>query len=161
LFGSRIYGNFNKNSDYDYIAIGDKIKYQEVIKGYINIHLFNERLFRSNLDDYDMRAIECVLAPQFAKLKESIKFNVKIKPKTFRDSLYFQIDKNWRVGKKKFSESNIYGGKKRIYHSLRLLLFGIQLLESGKISNWSVANQFHQEISTDKHSDWDYYRTKY
>jgi predicted nucleotidyltransferase len=41
LFGSRVYGNYNINSDYDIIVIGDKLKYQEIEKNNINIHLFN------------------------------------------------------------------------------------------------------------------------
>jgi len=160
LFGSRVYGNYNQDSDYDFIVIGNKLKYQEIEKDNINIHIFNNNLFISNLNDYDMRAIECVMAPDFAKFKETSKFNFKLNPTKFGEKIFFQVNKNWRVGKKKFSEGDVYGGKKRIYHSIRILLFAIQILNKGKIVDWSEANEYHKQISIDNHKEWDYYRVK-
>lgn len=161
LFGSRVYGNCHENSDFDYIAVGDKLKYQEISKGNINIHLFNNNLFISNLNDYDMRVIECIMAPDFAKLKETTKFDFKLNPIKFREKIFFQVNKNWRVGKKKFSEGDVYGGKKRVYHSIRILLFAIQILENNKIIDWTAANKYSDYIKNNYHTDWDYYRLQY
>jgi predicted nucleotidyltransferase len=161
MFGSRVYGNYHDLSDYDFIVIGDTLKYQEITKGDINIHIFNNNLFQRNLEDFDMRAIECVMAPSNAKLKEVTKFKFKMNKKKFRESIFFQVNKNWRVGKKKFADGDVYGGKKRIYHSIRILLFAIQLLKKNKIVDWGEANQYSVVIKNDNHTEWDYYRLQY
>ena len=161
LFGSRVYGNYHELSDFDYIVIGDTLKYQEIVDGDINVHIFNNNLFQKNLEDYDMRAIECFMAPDFAKLKEDTKFKFKMNKKKFRESIFFQVNKNWRVGKKKFVDGDVYGGKKRVYHSIRILLFAIQLLKKNKIVDWEEANKHSESILNDEHIEWDYYRLQY
>lgn len=161
MYGSRVYGNYNENSDYDFLIIGDFLKYQEINKNNINVHIFNNKTFQFNLNNYEMRAIECYMAPNFAKIKEDNKFDFKLNKNKFKSSILFEINKNWRIGKRKFKENDIYGGKKRIYHTIRLLMFGIQILKNGEITNWTEANKYHKEIMNDIHTEWNYYRLKY
>lgn len=162
LFGSRVYGSATEQSDWDYVLVGKGLKYREVTSDNINIHVMSDHLLRANVEDYDMRALECILAPKEAIIYERkpTKFKVKDKSK-FTEKILFQVDKNWRVAKKKFNEGDVYGGKKRVYHAIRIYHFAIQLAKKGKITQWNAATKIKNDIMQDSHSDWDYFRLKY
>lgn len=162
LFGSRVYGNISEQSDYDYVIVGKGLKYREVSEGDINIHILSDHLFQANLDDFDMRALECALAPKEAKILEKNKHKFKIKDKgKFRDKILFQVNKNWRLAKKKLEEGDVYGGKKRIYHTLRIFKFADDLVTKNKIKDWGAATDLYKEVMEDEHTDWAHFRDKY
>ncbi len=56
---------------------------------------------------------------------------------------------------------NPYIGKKSLWHSFRILMFGIQMLETGKIYDYSCANFLYDEIVNNPENDWNYYKEKY
>lgn len=63
-------------------------------------------------------------------------------------------------------------GKKSLFHSLRILMFGIQIAQFGKIVNYEEvcsdlmklirkANELWKEIDSDPSVEWDHYHQKY
>jgi len=57
-------------------------------------------------------------------------------------------------------------GKKSIWHSLRLYLFGIQCAQYGLIVDFTAANKYYNDIVVKKHGDsgideWEYLKKTY
>ena len=48
--------------------------------------------------------------------------------------------------KKKIRDGEVYIGKKSLFHSIRILMFGIQIAKHGKIVNYEEANNYHKAI---------------
>jgi hypothetical protein len=51
-----------------------------------------------------------------------------------------------KAGKKLDVEKEHYKGKKSLFHSLRILMFGIQIAKAGRITNYGEANDLWKEI---------------
>jgi predicted nucleotidyltransferase len=78
LFGSRVYGCYNKNSDYDIILIAkNSVSNIEIKNPIYNIHIIVPSDFDKLLEDNNIKAIEVYCAPDFAIIKKYRKFNFK------------------------------------------------------------------------------------
>jgi hypothetical protein len=67
-------------------------------------------------------------------------------------------------GKKKLTVEKDYSpyiAKKSLFHSLRILIEGIQIAKYQKIIDYSQANYLWEEIVNNKVNDWSYYKEKY
>ena len=51
--------------------------------------------------------------------------------------------------------------RKNIVHSIRYLMFGMQIVEDGKISDYSCANVLAIQINSEKEESWENYEEKY
>ena len=58
-------------------------------------------------------------------------------------------------------EKDYYVGWKSLFHSLRILVFGIQIAKEGCISDYSAANDYWHEIREANQYDWSYFKSKY
>jgi hypothetical protein len=70
---------------------------------------------------------------------------------------------SWVKCKKKLiieKDYNPYIAKKSLFHSLRILMFGIQIMKLGKIVDFSEANIYYKDIM-DSPNDWEYLKEKY
>jgi hypothetical protein len=52
-------------------------------------------------------------------------------------------------------------GKKSLWHALRILDFGTQILQHGKIINFQSMNHLYDEIVNNPCDDWEFYKHKY
>jgi hypothetical protein len=52
-------------------------------------------------------------------------------------------------------------GTKSIFHSLRILMFGIQIIEYNKIVDFSEANAYWKEISQIEEFKWNIFKQKF
>lgn len=66
-----------------------------------------------------------------------------------------------KAKKKIEKEKDYYIGWKSLFHSLRILTFGTQIAQMGKIENYGAANHIWFDILKDPHYEWAYYEDKY
>ena len=76
LFGSVVYGTSDNKSDFDVIMIANNsVESTEIRRGLFNIHVYTPSKFLADLDWHRINNLECIYAPDWAKLKETIKFD--------------------------------------------------------------------------------------
>lgn len=165
MFGSRVYGNVKIDSDYDFLVVANSMN--ESIEhriGNYNIHVHTPDKFRKDLFDFDMHNLECIYAPNFARLQEKVRY----------DDANFQINRSALVHKTltesyntlqkvklKLDSGEIEIAKKKLFHSFRVLDFAYQILKEGTILNFSSKNDLWKKIQGEKSTDWLYYKQTY
>lgn len=148
IFGSQVYGTANKDSDWDIIIIANNsVESIELRKGLFNIHVYTPDKFKADLNWHRINNLECIFAPDWAKLKETINFNFKLDAVKLRHATSHISSNSWVKCKKKLLVSNnYYTGVKSLFHSIRIPMFSIQIMKSGKIIDFSCANWIWDKI---------------
>lgn len=144
-FGSRVYGSHNPNSDWDYIVVSKLYFDPEDI----NIHVFTEAQYQLALNRCDIQALECQYCDDEFKLKETIKFKFKVVKSELRRSISTIVSNSWVKGKKKLIVTGDYDqhlALKSIFHSVRILDFGIQIATDDRIVNFCSMNYFYADL---------------
>lgn len=139
LFGSSIYGTTNSQSDIDIIVIDDDLKGQTRHQGGYDIQFISEVTFRNKLRECEIKILEF-----FFTDKKQLKIKVSEKDinwNNLRSSISERSSHSFVKAKKKFKDQEFYIGKKSLFHSLRILKFGIQLATHKKIVDFSGANE--------------------
>lgn len=166
LYGSRIYGTARPESDWDIICITAALleheeKRVKMENDLINIHLITPDKFQSGLANHDMMNLECYFSPDWARLQEKVELKFVLNKKKLAKNIIAQSFNSWQGGKHKLEGGDIYRGLKSVFHSLRMLMFAIQIAEHEKIVDFSQANYLHKEINECDEIDWDYFRETY
>jgi hypothetical protein len=144
IYGSRIYGTDTVNSDYDIIVVACSLYVNyELSNGTYNIHITTPDSFQDKLNQHDMHALECIMAPEQAVLMNKIDYskNFKLNTGMLKKMILSQSTWAWTKAQKRIESGNITGGVKSLFHSLRILNFGLQMLHHGKITNFSASNE--------------------
>lgn len=162
-YGSRVYGTNKDDSDYDYIAIVPANRRantgEEFVRGETNIHIYNRYDFTKQLAQHKIHALEAYFLPSGEVAKE---FSFNLNLITLRHELCQKASHSFVKAKKKIDvEHDHYVGWKSLFHSLRILTFGIQLGSGGKISDYSAANHFWLDIRDARQYNWEYFKVKY
>lgn len=148
IFGSRVYGTSNKDSDWDVIMVANNsVESTEIRRGLFNIHVYTPDKFKKDLDWHRINNLECLFAPDWAKLKEDIKFNFKLDSPKLRHATSHISSNSWVKCKKKLELTDEYHtGVKSLFHSLRIPMFATQITNHGKIVDFSCANFIWDKI---------------
>ena len=149
LFGSRIYGNYNSSSDYDFIVVANNsVEAIEIKNGLFNIHVYTPNKFQEDLDWHRINNLECIFAPEWAKLKEDRKWELKFDSAKLRHATCHVSSNSWVKAKKKLLQGDYYQGIKSLFHSIRIPMFATQIATTGKITDFSCANFVWDEIKS-------------
>jgi predicted nucleotidyltransferase len=74
IFGSRVYGTANEASDWDIMMVAnnsvESIELTGLKNGIYNIHIYTPKKFQEDLNWHRINNLECIFAPDWAKLKE-------------------------------------------------------------------------------------------
>ena len=165
-YGSVVYNCKTINSDNDYIVVvSDNSAYPEQLKIDDNDYSFySEFKFRELIGKHEISVLECVfLDPKFI-MKETIKFDFKLDLQQLRESISQKSSNSFVKAKKKLTiekDYDPYVGKKSLFHSLRIIMFGIQIAQWGKIINYEEANIYYEDIVKSDIIEWDFYKEKY
>jgi hypothetical protein len=139
-FGSRVYESHNKDSDYDYILIAKEYFDPKDI----NIHVHTIENFQQLLDNHDIQTLECYFLPDKYILKYNYSnFTFILDKSKLRTSISTISSNSWVKGKKKLIVQGDYDVNlaiKSLYHSLRIINFGIQIALHGKIIDYTSYN---------------------
>jgi len=148
IFGSQVYGNTNKDSDWDIIMVANNsVESTEIRRGLFNIHVYTPDKFKSDLEWHRINNLECIFAPDWAKLKETIKYDFKLNLAKLRHATSHISSNSWVKCKKKLELTDEYHiGVKSLFHSLRIPMFATQIANSGKITDFYCANNIWKKI---------------
>lgn len=166
IYGSQVYGSAHKFSDYDIVVTaGALLPHEEkrmMVNGAkLNIHIYTPDVFADCLKKHDIMNLECVFAPDWARLQEKNILSKEINIKKLISHNLTQSYASWMGGKMKICDGNVEKGVKSVFHSLRMLMFAAQIAEYGKIVDFTVGNALYDEMMDCDEYDWDYYKEKY
>ena len=164
LFGSRVYGTNKSNSDYDVLVTASNLlDKQQISNDKYNIHIHVPSVFEDDLRDHDIISLECIWAPSFAQLqvKKDYAKDFILDKNKLKAKLLTQSHDAWYKAKMALNESDVLRGHKRLGHSFRILVFGIQIMRYGRIVDFSANNNLYNEISNSNEYEWDYFKDKY
>lgn len=149
VFGSRVYGTASETSDYDILIIA-KTPYveKELVVDNCNIHILTLDRFLEGLKQHHIGRLECLMAPQEFILKEEINIPLNIKEVGLRHSISHTVSNSWIKSKKKLMQDDYYIGIKSLFHSLRIAMFGIQIIEHGRIVDFKCANHIWNQLQS-------------
>lgn len=166
LYGSRIYGTNREDSDYDIILIGASLLEHNEVSAQIdnsllNIHIITPDKFKRDLESHNIMNLECFFSPEWARIQEKEQLKFVLNKKKLAKNIIAQSFNSWQGGKFKLNEGDIYRGLKSIFHSIKMLIFAIQIMEHGKIADFTAANYLHKEINDCDEIDFEYFRETY
>lgn len=162
-YGSTIYGTNHEYSDFDCLVVANSLnRDKEINNGTYNVHIHTPDKFEDDLRNGRMVNLECVFAPSYAILQTKKDYtNIKFDPIKLKREILKQSHDSWIKANMKFRERDIERALKSLFHSLRILVFGNQIIESGKIIDFSAANMYWDEIKVSEDFRWNFYKEKY
>lgn len=166
VHGSRVYGTNTEQSDYDYIVVVEDSIYKQDSIHYNNedYNIFSKSQWDNLAQDNDCDFIECIYLPSNLKIKETYIPEYNIQKELIRKNFSAKASNSWVKCKKKLTVEKDYApyiGKKSLWHSLRLLDFGIQILSHGSIIDYTSMNSYYTDIMNASTNDWLYFKEKY
>lgn len=167
-YGSFVYGTYKEGvSDKDYIFVmPDDFDYQEEQIELDNMHInfFKLSKWQNDIENNKIVPLECSFLSSAFILKETCPISIVINKENVRENISKVASNSYVKCKKKLIVNKDFSpriGKKSLWHSLRLLMFGIQIMKYGKIVNYSEANYLYNEIVNNENNNWEYYKEKY
>lgn len=162
MYGSRVYGTFNHDSDFDFLVVANSLdREREIKRGRYNIHIHTPDKFQDDLWAFRMVNLECIFAPSFARIQESKMYGVVLDQFKLKRNILKQSHDAWIKSKMKFREMDIERATKSLFHSLRMLLFGVQMVEKNEIYDFSEANRYWEEIGEMEEFKWNVFKEKF
>lgn len=155
IFGSRVYGTHTDNSDWDIIIVAkNSVESIEIKSDLYNIHIYTPDKFKQDLDWHMPKNLECLFAPDWAKLKEDLKFDFKLNIPKIRHATSHVSSNSWVKCKKKLQIANEYNiGVKSLFHAIRIPMFSTQIVNFGEIRDFQCANWIWNKI---KEKEWNW-----
>lgn len=145
-YGSKVYGTKSGRSDKDYIVIATKSAPGSVLLPDTDIQVHSQEGFTKALFSHEIWALECLFLPEDLKI-ENIKFSFDLDLAKLRTEISSKSSNSWVKAKKKIEkEKDQYIGEKSLWHSLRIIDFGIQIATTGRIYNYQSMNEFYPLI---------------
>jgi hypothetical protein len=154
--GSHVYGTTHSGSDQDFILVlRDEGARQDLCWGKnINVVLHGAGTYEKSLGEQSVFALEGLFTPKVHRLKETnAAFRYKPDPHRLYEAVQERSDADWAKAKKRM-ESEVHASKKRALHSLRVLAFGLQIVETGAIFDFRVAVGWWEELLTGPYETW-------
>lgn len=143
-YGSKVYGTATEKSDDDLIVI---VKSEEdltygIHNDEFDIHVYSDKTFRDLIQKHHIAALECIFSNE-----TEYEFNLDMEQ--LRRSISAIVSNSFVKCKKKLLEGpdyNPYIAKKSMFHSIRILQFGIQIAKYGRIVDFSSANNYYDVV---------------
>ena len=162
-YGSRVYGTNASDSDFDYLAVVPANRKAdtgtEFRRNNTNIHIFNRLDFQDQLNRHKIHCLEAYYLPDGACAGQ---FSFHLDLQNLRHELSQKSNHSFVKAKKKIEvEKDFYIWWKSLFHSLRILNFGIQIAKGGRIADYGAANKLWFEIRDAQQYNWDYFKEKY
>lgn len=138
-YGSIVYGCATPDSDTDYIVVvesDDDNLYYSVNEGDADYTVYSEKRFIKRIQEHHISALECIFQSDNDPYIKYFKLNHE----ALRREISAVSSNSFVKCKKKMRDGEDYIGKKSMFHSLRILMFGIQIATHGKIVDYTCAN---------------------
>lgn len=164
-YGSRVYGTAGKNSDYDYIIVmkaailsNGAFRNNAISSSDRQIQgvVYSRGGFIDAINNYEIGALECLSLPENMVVDKKWPFKVsKWVTEDMVKSIIVKASNSRHNADQQSKNGNKYIGKKGMYQSLRILMFGLQLKEHGKIVDFTVGNELYDEIMRIEDAEFD------
>ena len=148
-YGSRVYSTARKQSDYDYIVTIKNKANEQFSNSLININFYTPNEHQKRLNDHEISALECHFLPDNLRIKHSGLYGFKLDLVKLRHSLSAKSSNSWAKAHKKLTVEKDFDldlGRKSLFHSFRIIDFGIQIATHGKIVDYGSCNDLFKEI---------------
>lgn len=154
VYGSRVYGTSDENSDWDISLIAKtSVEAIEVKTERFNIHVYTWDRWVADLEWHNPKNLECHYAPNDAILLEKQRHNLIINEARLRHAVCHVSSNSWVKARKKMEGGEYRTGVKSLFHSIRIPMFGTQVARTGSIGDFSCANSVWEEINSNQ---WDW-----
>jgi len=163
LIGSRVYGNLEVDSDWDFIVVvkDDVIADPHVEIANINAGVFNRLKFYEFLHRHVFWILQTHYLPESFVWKKDDDFGFHLKPTRLRKELLRYSKERWESVERWYQKGDIRRAKKNVVHTLRAFLLGTQIVNFQKVIAWDEANCIYYQIMADDLPDWKACNTKY
>ena len=159
--GSYLYGTHNEKSDWDCMVVVDTdTDFEMIQEGSYDIHVYSQEEFQRKLDSHAFDVIVSYFAPVFQKVEMTFELD-KMK---LRSCVSQKAEHSYVKAKKKnIVEKEYYLAKKSLFHSFRILDFGIQIATYGKVQNHESCKEISEEIMSLEEGDktWEKWNTDF
>lgn len=140
-YGSSMYKTMNERSDYDFVVIIDmQADYLQFETSKLDIHFISPMYYKKLLKEHDIMALEC-----FFNTSPILKYDTEFELDLFslRKKISAICNNSWVKASKKLNlvEEDDYTGLKSLFHSFRILSFGIDLAKDNKINFEYIDNE--------------------
>ena len=164
-FGSQVYGTARPDSDTDYVVITKDTD----VSLHFDFQFYTKDEFQRFINNEDIKALECFFLPKELRPKQDYHFMHTLDKGKLRVSISTIANGSYVKGKKKLTVLNDYDkllAIKSLFHSLRILDFGIQIAELGSIVEYGRTNWLWREIyklseQYDHNELWDVLEARY
>lgn len=159
-YGSKIYGTADEFSDDDFVIVfksalldNGAFKNNAISSDDRTIQgvCYSRSGFIDAINNYQITALECIFLPEDKIIKKSFDFKIqKFDKKELSKKIITTASSSWHNADLSYKDENIEYAKKNTYHAIRILNFGIQIKETGRIENYSDSNHIKKEIENDE-----------
>jgi hypothetical protein len=173
-YGSQIYGTADEHSDRDYIVVDSSSNFCEIQSSDATTTTYTPRRFQELIDAHEISVLECIFLPDDKicqkfidddgmEFQEPIHFppssSFILDLNKLRISLSAKSSNSWVKAKKKIDQHQEYRlGRKSLFHALRILNFGLQIAERGRIVDYSASNHYLRKIQEQGFDSWQPYK---
>lgn len=160
-YGSRIYGTDDEFSDDDFIIVfkSSFIKSKDgqhntfrnnaisSDDGKIQGVCYSRGGFIDAINNYEIGAWECLSLPEDKVIKAKWPFKIqKYEQKQMVKKIIEKASASWHIAMKAADYENYEQAEKGVFHAIRILMFGLQIKESQKVTDFTVANDLWKEL---------------
>lgn len=144
-YGSRVYGTATSKSDYDFMAIAQSddpnLDYTFECDN-VSIHVVSEAFFIKKVKEHHISYLECIFQDVNDKYAKYFELDLE----KLRRNISAISSNSFVKCRKKIADGEVYIGKKSMYHSIRIVMFGIQIAKYGAIVDYKCANVYYDRV---------------
>lgn len=166
-YGSRVYGTDTEDSDYDFVIVykrsllpSGSFKDNAISSEdrTIQATCYSRGGFIDAINNFQISALECIYLPDELIIQKKFPFKIqKFDERALIKNIIKTASFIWYFAKLSYKDEDIERSKKNIFHALRILDFGIQIKQHGKILDYSKSNPLLKKINDDD----EFYPKKY
>ena len=155
-YGSKIYGTDDEFSDEDFIIVYKKsllpsgaFKDNAISSKDRKVQAvcYSRGGFIDAINNYQISALECIFLPEEKIVMKSMNFKMnKYYEKEFIKKFITLASSAWHNAKMAYKDEQHSYVKKNLFHTFRILDFGLQIKEHGTIINYSSMNKLKEKI---------------
>jgi hypothetical protein len=125
-----------------------------VLSEKMDITVYHEDYWNYLLRENVIRVILCMAIPKSMVLMEKKPIEFELNYQRLKSDLYSYISVHERGSKNFWAKKQIWNAKKKLLHVLRICDIAIQILQTGKIIDYTQANKFWFECSPLEFKTW-------
>jgi hypothetical protein len=166
-YGSRVYGTARPMSDYDFIIITENTTTGEALglSNHIHATIYSLADYQQQLRNHEISVLECMSLPREMMVKSLVHPQLEaIDVQVLRQSISAKSANSLVKAKKKIElysdRTSQYIGLKSLFHSLRMIRFGMQVATHGRIVDYGECNELYFNMMQEP-LNWPYLKEKY